>query len=144
MESTETATRYQEYKKPSWAPPSWLFGPVWSVLYIIIAFSFGNVGYWYISHAIPFIILFPFILNLIFNIAFTPIQFRLKNMGLATLDILLVFITLAWAMIAIRSYAPWVSIVNIPYLAWVSFASVLQITITAMNWIDSAEEPVEQ
>ena len=133
MERIESATQYQEYARPFWAPPSWIFGPVWSVLYVIIAISFGYVGYWYLSGAIPLAIVIPFALNLVFNIAFTPIQFRLRSFVLASIDILLIFVTLVWAMSAIRPYAPWVSIVNIPYLAWVSFASILQITVAVMN-----------
>lgn len=78
-------------------------------------------------------VLLPFILNLIFNFAFTPIQFGLKNNTLAALDILLVLGTLIWALWVIRPYVPWVAYVNIPYLLWVLFATVLQLTITLMN-----------
>lgn len=129
-----TSTWYQTLIKPEWAPPSWIFGPVWSVLYLIIAASFGYVAYLYFKGAVPFAVLLPFILNLLFNFAFTPLQFGLKNNLLASIDILLVLGTLVWAMYAIYTYVPWVSYVNIPYLLWVSFASVLQLTITYMNF----------
>ena len=124
---------YQTLIKPSWAPPSWLFGPVWTVLYIIIATSFGYVAYRYFKGAIPFVVLLPFILNLIFNFAFTPLQFGLQNNLLAAIDILLVLGTMIWAGFAIFPYIPWVVYVNIPYLLWVSFATVLQLTITYLN-----------
>jgi tryptophan-rich sensory protein len=107
---------------------------VWSVLYVIIAASFGYVAYLYFKGTIPFAVLLPFILNLIFNAAFTPLQFGLKNNLLATIDIVLVLSTLVWALYAIYAYVPWVAYVNIPYLAWVSFATVLQITITYLNF----------
>ena len=129
----ETYAWYQTLIKPSWAPPSWVFGPVWSVLYTIIAVSFGYVAYRYFKGTIPLVVLLPFILNLIFNGAFTPIQFGLKNNLLASLDILLVLGTLVWALGAIYAYIPWVSYINIPYLVWVSFATVLQLTITYLN-----------
>jgi len=125
---------YQALIKPEWAPPAWLFGPVWSVLYIIIAVSFGYVFYLYYKGVVPFLVILPFILNLLFNFAFTPIQFGLKNNLLATIDILLVLTTLIWALYAIYHYVPWVSYVNLPYLAWVCFASVLQLTITYLNF----------
>ncbi|MES2437021.1 MAG: TspO/MBR family protein [Patescibacteria group bacterium] len=124
---------YQALLKPSWAPPSWLFGPVWSVLYTLIAISYGYVGYLYFTKKIPFIVVLPFILNLIFNFIFTPLQFGLRNNLLASIDIVLVLGTLIWALIAIYPYVKWVSFINIPYLAWVSFATVLQITITYLN-----------
>ncbi len=125
---------YQELIRPTWAPPAWLFGPVWSVLYVIIAISFGYVFYKTYQSVIPLMVAVPFALNLFFNIIFTPIQFGLKSNGLAALDILLVLVTLVWAMYAIYPYAKWVALVNIPYLAWVCFATVLQLTITYLNW----------
>jgi benzodiazapine receptor len=129
-----TATWYQTLTKPEWAPPSWLFGPVWTVLYAVIAVSFGYVVYAYFKGLIPFWVLAPFILNLLFNLAFTPLQFGLQNNLLAAIDILLVLGTLGWALYAIHAYFPWVTYVNIPYFLWVSFATVLQFTITYLNW----------
>lgn len=75
----------------------------------------------------------PFILNLIFNIIFTPIQFGLKNNLLALIDIVLVLVTLIWAMVAIYPHAKWITYIQIPYLLWVSFAIILQITVTYLN-----------
>ena len=124
---------YSTLVKPSWAPPSYLFGPVWTFLYTIIFISYGYVGYMYYTKKIPFIVVLPFILNLIFNFAFSPIQFGLKNNVLASVDILLVLGTLVWALWAIHPYFPWVTYINIPYTLWVSFATVLQITVTYLH-----------
>ena len=131
--NTETYTWYQTLIKPTWAPPSWLFGPVWSVLYIIIFVSFGYVFYLVLTGKLPKIIALPFILNLIFNLAFTPIQFGLRNNLLATIDILLVLGTLIWALVIIYPHIRLVALLNIPYLLWVCFATILQITITVLN-----------
>jgi len=128
-----TYTWYQSLIKPSWAPPSWLFGPVWTVLYMIIAGSYGYVGYLYFTKRIPFIVILPFILNLVFNFIFSPIQFTLQNNYLAAIDILLVLATLIWAMVAIFPYVRWIVYANIPYLAWVCFATILQLTVTYLN-----------
>ncbi len=125
---------YQQLKRPTWAPPSWLFGPVWTVLYVIIAITYIYTGYLCIIGTIPFLVLLPFILNLIFNVLFTPIQFGLKNNFLSMIDVILVTGTLVWVMVAIFPYVHWVAYANIPYLAWTTFASILQITITWMNW----------
>jgi translocator protein len=125
---------YQKLIKPSWSPPAYLFGPVWTMLYILIAISFGKVFFMAFKKEIALIIVLPFILNLIFNFAFTPIQFGLQNNFLAAIDILLVLGTLIWAMVAIYPYASWVTYMQIPYLLWVSFATVLQLTITYLNF----------
>jgi tryptophan-rich sensory protein len=124
---------YQTLIKPNWAPPSWLFGPVWTVLYIIIAASFGKVFLEVFNKKLPWIVALPFMLNLFFNFIFTPLQFGLKNNLLAMIDILFVLGTLIWAIIAIYPHIKWVALVNIPYLVWVCFATVLQITVTVMN-----------
>lgn len=125
---------YSTLIKPTWAPPSWLFGPVWTVLYAIIFVSFGFVFYKVIKGELSYLTALPFLLNLVFNAAFTPLQFGLRSNGLASLDIVLVLVTLVWALIVIYPYAPWVTYVNLPYLAWVGFATVLQLTITYLNW----------
>lgn len=125
---------YLKTKRPSWAPPSWLFGPVWSVLYILIFISFGNVFYKGYIGDIPLIIVLPFILNIIFNILFSPIQWGLKSNLLASIDILFMLITLIWAMVNIFTYYQWISYIQIPYLLWISFAFILQSTITVLNW----------
>lgn len=124
---------YSTLIKPTWSPPSWLFGPVWSVLYAIIAVTFGTVFYKAFIKQIPWIVALPFALNLVFNFTFTPLQFGLKNNLLAAIDILLVLITLIWAMTAIWPHLRWVAYANIPYLLWVSFATILQLTITYLN-----------
>ncbi len=125
---------YHTLIKPSWSPPGWLFGPVWTVLYVIIAISFGTVFYRTFTGKLSWWVALPFALNLVFNFAFTPLQFGLKNNLLASLDILLVLGTLIWAMMAIYPQMRWVAWINVPYLLWVSFATILQLTITVMNW----------
>ncbi len=125
---------YATLIKPSWAPPAWLFGPVWTVLYTVIFVSFGYVFYKILKGELSFLIGLPFFLNLVFNGLFTPLQFSLKSNELASLDILLVLFTLAWALMVIYPHYKWVALINIPYFLWVLFASILQLTITYLNW----------
>ncbi|PIT88274.1 MAG: tryptophan-rich sensory protein [Candidatus Magasanikbacteria bacterium CG10_big_fil_rev_8_21_14_0_10_36_32] len=124
---------YSQLIKPFWSPPSWLFGPVWTVLYILIAISFGKVLLMAFQKQISWMVALPFILNIIFNLSFTPLQFGLQNNYLAAIDILLVLGTLVWAMAAIYSHARWITYAQIPYFLWVLFATVLQLTITYLN-----------
>jgi len=129
----QEAVIYTTWIQPAWAPPSWLFGPVWGVLYTVIAISFGYVFIKVFQGQIPAIVALPFVINLIANAAFTPVQFGLQNLPLAAAVILVVLVTIPWAMYAVWPYAPWVAYVQIPYLLWVRFAPVLQLTITYLN-----------
>lgn len=129
-----TVTWYQQLLKPSWAPPSYLFGPVWTVLYILIAISFGFVFFQVYKKKLPRNVAIPFILNLICNALFSPLQFGLQNNLLAAIDIILVLGTLVWAMYMIRRLRPWVAYIQTPYLLWVTFATILQLTVTYLNW----------
>lgn len=109
---------------------------MWTVLYAVIAVTYGAVFYRVFVGKLSWTVALPFALNLVFNLAFTPIQFGLKNNLLAALDILLVVGTLIWALVAVWQTSPdlrWVVYANIPYLLWGIFATVLQITITILN-----------
>lgn len=127
---------YSQLIKPTWSPPSYLFGPVWTVLYIIIAYTFGTVFYRAFTGKLAWMVALPFALNLLFNFSFTYFQFGLKNNLLASIDIILILGTLIWALFAVWHRAPEIRFVvyaNIPYLLWVTFATTLQLTITFLN-----------
>ena len=128
-----TFSNYANLIKPSFAPPAWVFGPVWAVLYFIIFSTYGYVFYQFLNKKLPFFVILPFLLNLIFNFSFTYFQFGLKNNVLAAIDIILVLITIVWMFIAIWPYYKPVVYLNIPYLLWVSFATVVQLSITYLN-----------
>lgn len=124
---------YSQLIKPTWSPPSWIFGPVWTFLYVLIFISFGKVFLMFLQKQIPFFVVLPFILNLIFNFSFTYFQFSLKNNFLSAIDVLLVLGTLIWAIFSIYPHLRWVAYMQIPYLLWVSFATILQLTVTYLN-----------
>ncbi|MBU0458993.1 tryptophan-rich sensory protein [Patescibacteria group bacterium] len=133
MNPSDTTQWYATLIKPPFAPPSWIFGPVWSILYIVILISFGYVFFNAFSHKWSVKIAIPFIINLIANLSFTPIQFGLKNNFLALIDILIVLGTIIWMMRVVWPLAPLVGWAQVPYLIWVSFATILQLSITWLN-----------
>ena len=94
---------------------------------------FGYVFYLGWKKKLPAKVMIPFILNLVSNFAFTPLQFGLRNNLLAAIDILIVLGSLIWAIKTIYPRIKWVAYLQIPYLMWVSFATILQITITYLN-----------
>ena len=125
---------YDALDKPAWTPEPSTIGLVWQLLYPIILVTFGYVFYRVARKQIPWPVAIPFGVNLIANVAFTPIQLGLRNLPLAALDIVIVWLTILWAMKTIWPHHRWIAISQIPYLIWVTIASVLQFTITWNNW----------
>lgn len=124
---------YDSLAKPSWTPAPSVIGTVWTIVYPIIFIAYGYVLYRVVTGSIPWSVAVPVGINLAANFAFTPIQFGLQNLPLATADILLVGVTIVWSMIVIWPYVRWVPIALIPYLVWVIIATSAQIGITLMN-----------
>jgi benzodiazapine receptor len=124
---------YQSLTKPAWTPPPATIGLIWQVLYPVILISFGVVFVRVARRQIPWWVGVPFAINLVANLLFTPIQFGLRNLPLATLDIFIVWGTIIWMMVAIWRYRRWVALSQVPYLLWVSIATVLQVCITLWN-----------
>lgn len=128
---------YNALAKPSWTPAPATIGLIWQILYPLILITFGFVFTQAFRGKIGWNVAIPFAINLAANLVFTPIQFGMRNLPLATLDILIVWVTIIWMSIAIWPHHRWVTIAQIPYFVWVSLATVLQVSITVMNWKQS-------
>ncbi len=125
---------YNSLQKPSWTPEPSTIGFIWQCLYPIIVLTFGFVFAQAIRKKIPWKVAVPFAVNLIANLIFTPIQFGLRNLPLAAVDIVVVWATIIWAAVAVWKHYKWVSLAQVPYFVWVSIATVLQLSITWSNW----------
>jgi tryptophan-rich sensory protein len=124
---------YLSQKMPPLAPPSWIFGVVWSFLYLLIIISYGMVFYKWSRGEIAFVFALPFIVNLVANLVFTYLQFGLKNNVLALIDILIILITIIVTIVLLWPHFRTLAYMQIPYLIWVAFATYLQIGITILN-----------
>jgi tryptophan-rich sensory protein len=124
---------YESLAKPSWTPDPATIGLVWQTLYPIILVTFTFVFVQAARKKIGWRVALPFAINLVANLVFTPIQFGLRNLTLAALDILVVWATILWMIAAIWKHYRWVAVAQVPYLIWVSIATVLQLSITWMN-----------
>lgn len=125
---------YNALAKPSWTPAPRTIGLIWQILYPIIAVTFSFVFVQAARKKVPWKVALPFGINLLANLVFTPIQFGLRNLPLAAVDIALVWGTILWMMIAIWKRYRWVAVAQVPYFVWVSLATVLQLSITWSNW----------
>lgn len=124
---------YDTLAKPEWTPAPSTIGTIWTVLYPIIALSFGYMVFRVVRGDAPASLLLPMALNTASNIAFTPILFGLRNLPLASVDVVVVLITIVWCMAAFWPHSRVAALALLPYLAWVATATALQLSITWLN-----------
>lgn len=124
---------YDQLVKPSWTPAPQTIGLIWQILYPIILVCFVFVLVQVIRGKYPGRVLIPFVVNLVANLIFTPVQFGLRNLPLASVDILIVWASIIWMILAVRKYNRWVAWAQLPYLVWVSIAMGIQFYMTLMN-----------
>jgi len=125
-------TWYAGLEKPSWNPPGWLFGPVWMALYSLMGVAVWTV--WrrggFLANRTPLLL---FLGQLVLNALWTPFFFGFHNPGLALIDILLLWFAIIATLLAFSRVHRLAGALLVPYLAWVSFASLLNFTIWRLN-----------
>ena len=125
-------TWYSTLVKPSWNPPAWIFGPVWSALYFCMA-----VAAWLVWRQGGFsgakVPLTQFVVQLALNFLWSCIFFGLEKPGLAFGEVLLLWLTIVTTMVLFWQRSMIAGILFVPYLAWVSFASFLNFMIWRLN-----------
>jgi tryptophan-rich sensory protein len=125
-------TWYASIKKPDWNPPNELFGPVWTLLYVLMGIGLflivksGNSLYRQNA-------LIIFGVQLTLNFFWTLIFFRWQMMGFALLNILVLLLMIALMIIAFRKVDKTAAVLQVPYAIWVSFATILNATLWYMN-----------
>lgn len=129
----EITTWYAALAKPEWTPPNWLFGPVWSTLYVLIGFSLFLV--WregFERKDVKFAILI-FAIQLILNIGWSLVFFGLNSLLGGFVIILILWLAILANIIAFYMISKPAGIILIPYLVWVSIASYLNYSVLILN-----------
>jgi benzodiazapine receptor len=123
---------YVTLNKPSWTPPGWVFGPVWTVLYLLM-----GVAAWLIWRERGSADIRPalaaFFVQLALNLLWSILFFGMQDPRLAFWDILLLWIAIAVTVALFWTVRPMAAVLLTPYLAWVTYATVLNYTIWQMN-----------
>jgi tryptophan-rich sensory protein len=127
-----TGAWYEALEKPSWTPPDAVFGPVWGVLYALMA-----VAAWLVWRKEGFrAALFPlglYLAQLVLNVAWTALFFGAERIGFALLDIMLLWLFLAVLIPLFWRRSRWAGALLVPYLLWVTYAGALNLQILRMN-----------
>lgn len=123
---------YTTLRKPSWNPPAWIFGPVWTALYTVMA-----VAAWLVWKRGGFAArrgpLALFLTQLVLNAAWTPLFFGLHQPGLAFAEIVCLWLAIAATLAAFRPLSRTAAWLLAPYLAWVTFAAALNFALWRLN-----------
>ena len=123
---------YKTITKPSWNPPGWIFGPVWTTLYIMMA-----IAAWLVWKQAGFkaaqLPLISFAVQLLLNVCWSWIFFGMHQPGWAFVEIIFLWLAILTTIILFFKKSVAAGGLMVPYLAWVSFASVLNFTIWRLN-----------
>jgi benzodiazapine receptor len=123
---------YGALKKPDWNPPGWIFGPVWTALYMMMAVAAWLVwrhGGWGQQRK-PLIV---FLVQLALNALWTPLFFGLHWPGVAFAEIVLLWLAIAATIVVFHPVSRPAMLLLVPYLTWVSFAAALNFTLWRLN-----------
>jgi tryptophan-rich sensory protein len=123
---------YAELAKPAWTPPGWVFGPVWTILYLLMGLAAFLV---YKAAPRPGVAaaLAAWFIQLSLNLAWSGVFFGLRRPGLAFAEILTLFAAVALTLVLFRGIRPLAAWLLVPYLAWVGFAAALNYRLWRLN-----------
>lgn len=123
---------YATLRKPSWNPPNWIFGPVWTLLYTMMAAAAWLVCQRasFAANAVPLAV---FLIQLALNALWSWLFFGLQKPGLAFAEIVALWLAIAASLLLFRRVSPLAAWLLAPYLAWVSFAAALNFTLWRLN-----------
>lgn len=132
---------YASLNKPAWCPPNWLFAPAWAVLYVLIAISgwlvWREAGF---AGAAPALAIYA--VQLVLNAGWSGIFFGMKRIGLALVELVLLWLSIAATIFAFSAHHAVAAWLLVPYLAWVTFAGALNYAMVSLNPRDAlAQRP---
>ena len=120
---------YAALRKPAWNPPAWIFAPAWTILYVLMASAAWLV--WRQAGLVP--AHGVFVAQLALNTAWTWLFFGLRRPGLALADIAALWLAIVATVVAFWSVLPLAGVLLVPYLAWVTFAGALNLSLWRRN-----------
>jgi translocator protein len=131
--TTTVGDWYQDLRKPSWNPPAWVFGPAWTVILGLAAWS--GVSAWASAEdgSGRALILSLFAVNIVLHMLWSPLFFALRRPDWALAEVPFLWLSIAALMFAVGRYSSLAVWLLLPYLLWVTFAAFLNLKIVRMN-----------
>ncbi|MFN8757657.1 MAG: TspO/MBR family protein [Tagaea sp.] len=130
---TDVGPWYEALDKPAWQPPGWLFGPVWTVIFACCAWSFAEAWAAARNGAARATILWLFGFNMFLNVAWSGLFFAWQRPDWALIEVVLLWLSIAALILALRPVSARASVLLVPYLVWVSIAAFLNWEIVRLN-----------
>jgi tryptophan-rich sensory protein len=131
--TTTVGTWYENLRKPPWNPPNWVFGPAWTVILALAAWS--GVSAWTNAPDDPgrVLILALFGINIVLHMLWSPLFFELKRPDWALIEVPFLWLSIAALILGVGQYSTLAVWLLLPYLLWVTFAALLNLTIVRLN-----------
>jgi tryptophan-rich sensory protein len=130
---TEIGPWYERLRKPSWQPPEWAFGPVWTVILILAAISAAYAWEAAEGPGAKAAVLSVLVVNSLLNIAWSGIFFKMKRPDWALIEVALLWLSILALILVLGAYSTTAGLLMVPYLVWVSIAAFLNYRIVQLN-----------
>jgi translocator protein len=130
---TEIGEWYRNLKKPSWQPPDWLFGPAWTIILGLAGWSFYLAWTNAPEPGDRMLIGVLFAVNFFAHLAWSPLFFVAKRPDWALREVVLLWLSVLALVVGLTPYSELAAWLNVPYIAWVSFAALLNRKIVQLN-----------
>lgn len=130
--ATEIGPWYYSLVKPSWQPPDWAFGPIWTLIYITTGIA--GVRAWRLGDMRQRrLFLIALLINCVLNVLWSVLFFKMQRPDLALIEVVVLWLSIVPLALLPMRYSPRSSLLMLPYLAWVSVAAYLNLTIVRLN-----------
>jgi tryptophan-rich sensory protein len=130
---TEIGPWYDALRKPSWKPPDWAFGPVWTTIFVLTVIATALAWVAADGTGARPLIFWALTINVVLNIAWSAIFFKMRRPDWALREVALLWLSVLGLVMALGSVSLWAGVLLLPYLTWVSIASFLNLRIVQMN-----------
>lgn len=130
--ATEIGPWYQRLAKPSWQPPEWVFGPVWTTIYVLVTVAVGR-SWNRMPDSAHGVFLALLLANLSFNLLWSFLFFKWRRPAWAVLEVVFLWLSVLALVVYVAPYDAFSAVLMSPYLAWVGVASYLNLTIVRLN-----------